>query len=339
MREKGIVIAGSIIADIVKNIEQYPEIGTLAYVSDISMSVGGCVSNTAIDLKKMDETLSISAAGRIGQDENGSYIIAQLKRYGIDVDMIRVSDHQTTSFSDVMSIPSGERTFFHKRGANAEFAPEDIAPEQLNCDLLHIGYLLLLDRFDASDEEYGTVMARFLHEVQKMGIKTSIDVVSDNNADFGRIIIPALKYCNYVIINEIECCNIWKVEAYHEDGRIHRDHIRLAMTRMVEAGVADKVVIHSKTVSFVLDAATAEFTEVPSLRIPEQEIKGSVGAGDAFCAGCLYGLYHGYSDRQMLEYASAAAACSLMEANAVDGMKTKAEIQKVLETYERLSAE
>ena len=68
------------------------------------------------------------------------------------------------------------------------------------------------------------------------------------------------------------------------------------------------------------------FTQVPSLKIPPEEIKGTVGAGDAFCAGCLYGIYNNYTDTQILEFASAAAACNLLEANAVDGMKPRNEI-------------
>ena len=42
------------------------------------------------------------------------------------------------------------------------------------------------------------------------------------------------------------------------------------------------------------------------------------------------------SDRQMLEFASAAAACNLLEANAVDGMKERNEILRLAETYGRL---
>ena len=75
--------------------------------------------------------------------------------------------------------------------------------------------------------------------------------------------------------------------------------------------------------------------EVASLRIPKEEIKGSVGAGDAFCAGCLYGIYNGFSDRQTLEFASAAAACNLFAANSVDGMRSKNEILQIAEQYER----
>lgn len=131
------------------------------------------------------------------------YMLSQLQRHQINTSSIRVTDASPTSFTDVMSLPGGERTFFHVRGANALFSPEDIDVSTLTCQMLHIGYILLLDRFDASDEEYGTAMARFLHQVQQAGIKTSIDVVSDSSGDFAAKVIPALPYCDYVIINEI----------------------------------------------------------------------------------------------------------------------------------------
>lgn len=337
--KSGIVIAGSIIADIVKTIERFPEIGTLAYVVDVSPSVGGCVPNVAIDLAKIDSSIPIGAAGKVGVDENGKYIRSQLTKYGVNVEGIRDSRSKETGFCDVMSVPAGERTFFHGKGANADFSPEDMDLDALDCKILHIGYLLLLDRFDAEDEEYGTVMARFLHDVQKKGIKTSIDVISDSSGEFGKIIIPALKYCNYVIINELECCKIWELDAYTKEGELHRDNIKLAMTRMVAAGVSEKVIIHSKRESFLLDAVSGTFTEVRSLNIPTHEIKGSVGAGDAFCAGCLYGLYHSYSDRQLMEFATGAAACSLSAVNAVDGMKSEQEIWRLLERHKRQSTD
>lgn len=334
--KKGIGIAGNILVDIVKNINEYPKLGMLTNINGISNSVGGCVPNTAINLVKIDRSVPVSVYGKVGTDENGRYILSQLQKNGINTDGISFSSTSPTSFTDVMSMPKGERTFFYKKGANAEFSPEDVDIDSLNCNLFHIGYILLLDVFDKADNEYGTVMARFLHNLQKKGIKTSIDVVSDTRSDYGEKIIPALKYCNYVVINEIECCNIWNLQAYKADGSIDKETIMLAMQKMADCGVKDKVVIHSKEMGFCLDCASGEFTTVNSLRIPKDEIKGSVGAGDTFCAGVLFGLYNDYTDRQILEFASCAAACNLFAANSVDGMRSKNEIVALEEKYGRL---
>ena len=47
---------------------------------------------------------------------------------------------------------------------------------KLDCDIFHLGYLLLLGGMDAPDEEYGTKAARLLAKVQAAGIKTSVDI-------------------------------------------------------------------------------------------------------------------------------------------------------------------
>ena len=335
--KKGIAIAGNMLVDIIKNIEAYPNAGMLSYVDNISQAVGGCVPNTAINLSKIDSRIPIKVFGKVGTDENGRYLISKLQKYGIDASGISYSSKTATSFSDVMSMPSGERTFFHKKGANVEFSPDDINFDKLNASIFHIGYILLLDTFDNKDEKYGTVMAGFLHDVQKRGIKTSIDVVSSSNPDeYKEKIIPALKYCDYAFMNEIECCSVEGVEPRKEDGSLHIENIKNTMRKMADYGVKEKIIVHSKERAIVLDVKTEKFTEVSSLKIPKEEIKGSVGAGDAFCAGCLYGLYNNFLDNQLLEFASAAAACNLFEANSIDGMKSRNEIIKIAEKYGRL---
>ena len=321
------------LCDVVKSLECYPAVGMLADITHISQSVGGCAPNTAMDLAKIDPALPVSVLGMVGDDEKGRYIVDQLERSGIDCSGVKVSLQEPTSFSDVMSLPSGERTFFHCRGANGAFSPEDIPVEDLSCKLFHIGYLLLLDRFDEEDEEYGTVMAKFLHSLQERGIRTSIDAVSSSTLSFEAIIKPALPYCDAVILNEIECCSIWGISPYRGTNP-DEEAICRAMTLTMQEGVREKVIVHCKAAGFCLDRS-GSFTCVPSLDIPAEEIKGSVGAGDAFCAACLYGLYHGFSDREMLEFASAAAACNLFSENSVDGMRDRKGIEEMQRKYKR----
>lgn len=333
---KGIALAGNILTDIVKNVDAYPKIGMLSNILSSSMAVGGCVPNTGIDLAKIDKNIPLSAIGMVGDDEGGRYVLSKLGKHRIDCQQITVSATKPTSYSDVISLPTAERTFFHNRGANAEFSPEHIDLSQINSVILHIGYILLLDSFDKYDEEYGTVMARFLHDAQQQGIKTSVDVVSDSTADYKAKILPALKYCNYIILNELESCMLTDLDPYDADGKLNIDNIRTTMEYMASCGVSEKIIIHCKQAGFCYDVPTCEFTVVPSLKIPSDEIKGSVGAGDAFCAGSLYGIYNGFDDKKILEFASAAAACNLFSENSVDGMKSAEEIELMPEKYGRV---
>ena len=273
---KGIMVAGSIITDIVKMVDNYPEKGMLANIIETKQAVGGCAPNTAIDLAKLDPSLPIAVSGRVGDDEHGRFVVGKMNQNGVNCDRVVVSKTQPTSFSDVISLSSGERTFFCAKGASAEFTPEDIDFSGLNCSILHIGYILLLDEFDKPDPKFGTVMARFLHDVQSKGIKTSIDLVSRTDADYKAKVIPALKYCNYAVMNELESGMISGLEPYNEDGSINLENIRKTMEFIAECGVKDKVIIHCREMGFCFDVATGNFTMVPSLNIPSRLIKGNV---------------------------------------------------------------
>ena len=99
-------------------------------------------------------------------------------------------------------------------------------------------------------------------------------------------------------------------------------------------GVGQRVIIHCPEAGFCL-SSDGTYTVVPSLKLPKGYIKGTVGAGDAFCAGCLYGIYHGYTDHDILEFASGAAACNLTAEDSVSGMKDVAYIREMLSTFEK----
>ena len=110
--------------------------------------------------------------------------------------------------------------------------------------------------------------------------------------------------------------------------------LKRAMQRTMEQGVGEKVIVHSRELSLCL-TRSGGFTMVPSLELPESYIRGSVGAGDAFCAGALYSIYHGANDSEMLEFASAAGAASLHCENAVDGMLSRQEIVGLMRHFPR----
>ena len=333
MIRQGITVAGNLIVDYYKQVPVYPGPVMLAHITGVTRTLGGSVPNVIRDLAALTSDLPLTAVGCVGKDDAGALITDTLKNEGIDTSFISRVD-TPTSYTDCMcAADTGERTFFTYSGANAVFSPEYVPLDKLNSRILHIAYLLLLDAFDAPDPEYGTVMARFLKSAQQSGLKTSIDCVSASKGRFPEVVKPALKYCDYVILNEIEACSVWEMEARDENGALNEKNIKAALESFIREGVREMAVIHCPEAGYSLDAQGV-FTKVPSFKLPEGFIKSSVGAGDAFCAGCLYKLYYGAPADEMLRFAAACAAASLSAPDAVSGLKRENEINKLINSLE-----
>ncbi len=331
--KKGICCAGNMIVDITYPIETWPNQNELTHITEgIQSSTGGSVCNTITDLARLDNQLHLVASGFAGHDAEGDFILQEMKKYpNINLDMVKRDGR--TSFTAVMSNnQTKERTFFQHAGSNAYYGEEHIDWDKLDVDIFHIGYILLLPHLDEPDGEYGTRMARLLHRAQKMGLKTSIDVVSESGDRFPRLVKPALKYCNYCVINELEAQQTTGVRLRDADGTLHIENMQEALSRLKELGVADWAVIHCPEVGCGIDE-TGKYWQVPSLKLPSGYIKGTVGAGDAFCAGILYGAYREMSMENALKLGACSAAASLSEVNASDGVKSYEEVMKLYDLY------
>jgi hypothetical protein len=132
---------------------------------------------------------------------------------------------------------------------------------------------------DASDDEYGTKAARLLAKAQAAGIKTSIDIVSEQSDRFARVVRPALRHCDYCIVNEIEGSLATGAA---------KDDLHGICEGLLEAGVRERAVVHCPEAGVSL-GRDGEFVRVGSLELPDGWVKGTVGAGDAFCAEHLLG--------------------------------------------------
>lgn len=324
---KGICVGGNIILDIIYPIESYPKMGELTTIlNGIQRCPGGAVCNVAMDLARLDEKLPLIALGIIGDDEEGKIVVDEMKRYpNIDLSYIGRNPDLKTSFTAVMhDVSNHQRTFFQHRGANAKFDETCFPWEKIHPKILHMGYILLLDGLDKTDEKYGTKMAKLLYQAQVKGIKTSIDIVSEASDRFEKIVAPALKYTDYCIINEIEAQKTTGILLRDEHQNFIHDAIPHVLERLIKMGVSEWAIIHAPEGGYGLSKGGI-YEEVPSLKLPSGYIKGTVGAGDAFCAGVLYGAYQENSLKDALVLGAASAACSLASESATEGVKKVSE--------------
>ena len=316
--KKGIAIAGSILVDSINEISAYPQAGELTKIKSVQKSVGGCVPNVAIDLKRICPELTVKAVGKIGMDANGEYVKNILSDNGIDIENVAVAADKT-SFTEVMSVTGGQRTFFTYAGANADFGLNDVPRSALNVKMLHLGYFLLLDKIDNGEGEL------LLKKAREEGVKTSIDLVSENSDRYS-LVLPCLQYVDNLIINEVEAGALTGIE-------VKKENLIEIAQKLKGYGVSERVIIHTPEIGVCVSNTGVE--AVPSYSLPEGFIVGTTGAGDAFCAGALYGIYQDKTDKEILEFASGAAVAALSKADATSGLCTEEEIKELCKGLKR----
>ena len=328
MERKGIIGAGNWIVDNIKYIDRWAGEGNLCTVTGQEMATGGGPTNVLFDIAAMNCGIPLYAAGRIGKDALGSFLLDEIKKRNINTDNIILTD-TATSYTDVMS-GNGKRSFFCFRGSNSEFDCPDVENVDFPAKWFYLGYLLLLDKLDSEDAEYGTRGARMLDMMQKKGYKTIVDFVSEAPERFRKVVKAALPYIDALVINEVEAGNTFGFNTFNEDGTANVSEIRKAAIEFMKSGVREYVIIHYRDGAFGIDAAGNE-CEVKSFEV--DNIVGTNGAGDAFCAGVLYALHEEKSLEEMLKYGGASAVFNLRSASASGGAATLDEINGFLNSH------
>ncbi|MBO5725678.1 MAG: carbohydrate kinase family protein [Clostridia bacterium] len=319
MSKRGITVAGSLIADQFFEIDTYPAQGFLTNVRDKSMNVGG-TGNIILDLAKLDKNLTVKACAVIGDDERGVGIREIFSRYpNIDIDNITIEGDSATCM--VMNAKdTKQRTFFFISGSSDVFDINYINWDTVDTKIFLLEYLLLLKKVDEFDDEYGTHAARILHEAQKRGMLTSIDIVSEQSERAKTIVKSALKYTDICCINELEAEMVTGIKL-ETNCKFTSEKMLEAMKKIKEFGVSKWIVIHASDFGYGYDCETEELFYLPSLDVPTEYIKGKNGAGDAYCSGILYAAHEDKSLWEALNLARCCATASLSENNGTDGMR------------------
>jgi sugar/nucleoside kinase (ribokinase family) len=324
----GILAGGNWIVDKLKLIDTYPHQDALANILSESIANGGSPFNILIDLTNLGAKFPLAGVGLIGADTDGEWISAQCAKHQINSNQLRTHPTAHTSYTDVMTVQStGRRTFFHQRGANVFLDDHHFDFESSTPRIFHLGYLLLLDRLDESDAAYGTVAARVLQRAKAAGCQTSIDLVSEESDRFKQIVLPALPHVDYCFLNEFELERTTGIVVREPKG-VNFVALHKAAQLLVQAGVREWVVVHFPEGACAL-GRDGQMRFQRSLPIPQSKIVGTVGAGDAFAAGVLYGLHEGCPIETALRYGVCVATSCLCGSGASDGIRRLDECLKI----------
>lgn len=119
-----VTIIGSINVDNILHVKKLPQPGETIAMTEFSKAAGGKGANQAIaSVRGENETVFV---GRVGDDENGRFMLDQFKENGIKIDHIAISDNQQTGQAYILLQESGQNSIIIQHGANFDLSVEDV---------------------------------------------------------------------------------------------------------------------------------------------------------------------------------------------------------------------
>jgi sugar/nucleoside kinase (ribokinase family) len=338
MAEGGVICAGTIVTDYVVIVDQWPSENSLSNIHHQTKTGGGGPFNIIKDLRSMDKNLPLSIVGLLGNDDNGQWLINDCKKSNIDINQLHITNDKTpTSYTYVISVEStGRRTFFNQRGTNSLL--NDIhfdfnyLVNKKHYNLFYLGYLTLLDRLDEIINNE-TIAGQILQKAKQFGLETIVDFVSVHHPLYTKIAQLTLPYVDHLIINEIELGRILN-QSFQQETILQ---IEQAARLLIENyGVQRTVTIHFDRGAVCVSRENhlnIESFFQGSFCLPNGYIKGAVGAGDAFAAGVIYGIYKKWSIQERLCCGVCVATMCLTDVTPYAGVETIEECLKLKEMF------
>src|SRR5262245_36351588 len=108
----GLLAGGNWIVDQVKVVDVYPQPEQLANILRQFQGTGGAPYNVLVDLSRLGAPFPLHAAGLVGNDLLGEWIIEDCRNHEVDCRYLGKTDLAPTSYTDVMTEAKGGRRTF-----------------------------------------------------------------------------------------------------------------------------------------------------------------------------------------------------------------------------------
>jgi sugar/nucleoside kinase (ribokinase family) len=308
---KPILCLGILVADVVgRPLKAMPSPGRLVLVEEMGLHTGGCAVNAASALAKLG--LPVGVIGKVGDDPFGDFLIGTMQERGINTQGVKRDRGTGTSATMVMVEPDGERRFVHYIGANAHLTLDDVDLGLVSqASILHVGGSLVLPGID------GRPTAELLQQARERGVTTFLDTVWDDTGRWMDILKPCLPHIDYFIPSLPEARALVGLNQPDEVAQALIDH-GCGIVALKMGG----------------DGCLVVNSEGESIRLPafEVDVVDATGAGDAFAAGFIAGVWQSWPLDETARFASAVGALCVTGTGASGGTRSLAETIQFMET-------
>jgi sugar/nucleoside kinase (ribokinase family) len=184
---------------ILSGLPRLPEWGTEVLAQDLALRLGGSTANFACCCAALG--LRVALVGWVGEDDFGSFLLAQLKRSGVSTELVRRAPDRPTGLTVALS-GTADRAFVTALGT-IDYLTAAHVPAQLLAATrhIHVGSYFLQAGLQP---DLPALFAR-AHE---LGATTSLDVGYDPHQRWNGQLRAALRQTDVFLPNEVEATGI-----------------------------------------------------------------------------------------------------------------------------------
>jgi sugar/nucleoside kinase (ribokinase family) len=269
-------------------------LGAKIEVEDCVLGTGGGATNAAVTFANLG--FQTSTVARIGNDELGRDIVADLTKYKVDTSLIKSVKKGATGYSTLLTASSGERTALVYRGVSGDFTNADL-PKVFSAKWLYITSL-------SGNLE---VLSKIISTAKKAGVKIAVNP-GGNELHKTSQLRPILNGVDVLLVNLEEAQILTGLGT--KDGKILSSKLAVGETiAVVTDGARGAYAAFGKEKFYAKNRNTKSISRT--------------GAGDAFGSGFVASLMKGYSLEDALKIATLNAENVIQHIGAKKGILTK----------------
>jgi len=309
-----ILVAGEINPDLILSGDVIPEFGQVEkLVTSATLTIGSSSAIFACGAVRLG--LKIAFIGVCGDDVFGRFMLDEMQKRDVDVSNVIVRSQGQTGLSVILNKPfdhksrpsaQGDRAILTHLGLIAELGASDISDDLLRRSRhLHVTSYFLQTKLQPD-------LPNLFQRARSLGLTTSLDTNYDPSEKWAGF-KELLSVTNIFFPNEKEAVSL--------SGSENGDEAATRLGPEVES-LAIKLGIEG-----ALGFHNGEIIRVASIPV---NIIDTVGAGDSFDAGFMYGYLNHWELEKSLRLGCVCGALSTQEAGGTNGQPTLEEAVKLL---------
>jgi len=243
-------------------------------VAEFRPSPGGSAANTIYALAKLGVTTGF--IGAVGDDEEGEMLVKDLGSVGVDTSQVKVKKGAKTGSVLCFSDRRGRRALYVMPGANSLLTSGDV-------DLGYIGQARMLHLSSFADEEQLEIQKKLMEKIPR-SIEVSFAPGSIYAAMGMSAQEPIIKKARIMFLNREEAEKLTGA-----DFQTGAKKLRRLGCHIVAITLGSGIRRGKTTATCYVASGEGEFM-LEAKATKKKPMGDTIGAGDAFAAGFLYGF-------------------------------------------------